>query len=54
MTRWLRWEKTPDGWRFYVFGHRVHHLEAGLILILIGWILVLHDWILERRKLPDT
>jgi len=31
----------------------MHHLDAGLILIFIGWILVLHDWWIERKKVPS-
>jgi hypothetical protein len=44
--RWLRIEDH----RVYILGRRVHHLEAGLVLILVGWILVVHDWIIERKK----
>lgn len=52
--KWLMIEKHPDGRRFYIFGHRIHHLEAGLVLILIGWVLVLHDWFFhERRKVEE-
>jgi hypothetical protein len=52
-AKWLRVEKHPEGIRVYIFGRRVHHLEAGLILVFIGWILILHDWMIERKKLPD-
>jgi hypothetical protein len=46
MQRWLRIENN----KVYILGRRVHHLELGLLLILLGWILVLHDWLLERKK----
>jgi hypothetical protein len=45
--RWLRIEDH----RVYILGRRMHHLEAGLVLILVGWILVVHDWLLERKKI---
>jgi hypothetical protein len=51
--KWLKIENTPDGARVYIFGRRIHHLEAGLILVAAGWILILHDWIIERRKLAE-
>jgi hypothetical protein len=44
--KWLRIEDH----KVYVLGRRVHHLELGLLLILLGWILVVHDWLLERKK----
>jgi hypothetical protein len=44
--RWLRIENN----KVYILGRRVHHLELGLLLILVGWILVVHDWLLERKK----
>jgi hypothetical protein len=44
--KWLRIENN----KVYILGRRVHHLELGLLLILIGWILVVHDWIIERKK----
>jgi hypothetical protein len=46
MQRWLRIENN----KVYILGRRVHHLELGLLLILLGWILVVHDWLLERKK----
>lgn len=33
----------------YIFGRRFHHLDLGLILIFIGWILVIHDWFVHER-----
>jgi hypothetical protein len=44
--KWLRIENN----KVYILGRRVHHLELGLLLILLGWILVVHDWLLERKK----
>ena len=51
--KWLRIERHKDGIRVYIFGVRVHHLEAGLILIFLGWLLVLHDWLIEKKKIKE-
>jgi len=49
MAKWLIIEKHPEGRQVYILGKRIHHLEAGLLLILIGWLLVLHDWFWHER-----
>ena len=33
------WEKK----RIWVYGRRFHHLDAGIILVLIGLFLIIHD-----------
>jgi hypothetical protein len=32
------------GRRVYINGHRIHHGLAGTILIILGTLLVAHDW----------
>lgn len=46
--KFLRWE-IPWIDKAYVFGKRFHHIELGLILIFVGWILVIHDWFVHER-----
>jgi hypothetical protein len=48
-----RWLVIQDN-KVYILGRRVHHLELGLLLILVGWILVVHDWLLERKKIEGN
>jgi len=50
----MRWFERRNG-KYYVFGKRVHHLELGLILVFVGWILIVHDWVwYERKKVSDA
>jgi len=61
--KWLKitWKRVKFLWwtipwidKAYVFGNRFHHLELGLILIFVGWLLVIHDWfVYERPKVTD-
>ncbi|MFQ5712149.1 MAG: hypothetical protein ACE5GD_10295 [Candidatus Geothermarchaeales archaeon] len=39
--------------RVWIYGRKLHHLDAGIILCLMGWLLIIHDWYWHERRKCD-